>query len=458
MMPLSDLPGLRPERAPLARNWLKLAVLSLLASGLFSILLVLSRTPGIHKFIPWTDFFHIALVVHVDLSVVIWFLAFAGVFWTSIGQVPAWLNRAALWFMASGTAVIAIAPFLGADKPLMNNYVPVLLHPTFAWGGVMVLLGFGLLVLSALFARPPDVDPEDPQRMWRAGSFVAALISALALNALLSSYISTPRSLEPTAYFEFLFWGPGHLLQFTHSIFLLIAWLWLLQAGGFRILSSTRTGVMMLVLAGLPALAAPAIYFMFDVVSSGHQAAFTLLMKFGGLLLLPLGIVVVRSWLGGRDAVAGITSEQRIASAALLSSLLLFLAGGVIGFLIHGVNVVIPAHYHGSIVGVTLAFMGVAYLLLPRLGFDAPQARLAVWQPWIYGGGQLLHILGLAISGGYGNIQRKTAGAAQGLENLPELLGMGLMGLGGLIAIIGGLIFVILMLRAIWFRRAGEPA
>jgi cytochrome c oxidase subunit 1 len=39
--------------------------------------------------------------------------------------------------------------------------------------------------------------------------------------------------------------------------------------------------------------------------------------------------------------------------------------------MIRGVNVVIPAHYHGSIVGITLAFMGLAYVLLPRLGFAA---------------------------------------------------------------------------------------
>ena len=43
--------------------------------------------------------------------------------------------------------------------------------------------------------------------------------------------------------------------------------------------------------------------------------------------------------------------------------------GGLIGFLISGSNVTIPAHYHGSIVGVTLALMGVCYLLLPKLGY-----------------------------------------------------------------------------------------
>ena len=81
---------------------------------------------------------------------------------------------------------------------------------------------------------------------------------------------------------------------------------------------------------------------------------------------------------------------------------------------------------------------------------------MARWQPVVYGAGQLLHIAGLAASGAMG-IQRKTAGAAQGLENLPEIAGMGLMGLGGLVSIIGGLLFLIVMIRALWFapRQAG---
>jgi hypothetical protein len=67
---------------------------------------------------------------------------------------------------------------------------------------------------------------------------------------------------------------------------------------------------------------------------------------------------------------------------------------------------------------------------------------MAFWQPYIYGGGQLMHIIGLAWSGGYG-VQRKTAGVAQGVDRLGEIAGMGLMGLGGLVSVIGGLLFLV---------------
>ena len=120
--------------------------------------------------------------------------------------------------------------------------------------------------------------------------------------------------------------------------------------------------------------------------------------------------------------------------------------------MIQGANVVIPAHYHGSTVGVTLAFMGLAYVLLPQLGFGAAEGRMARWQPYVYGGGQLIHILGLAWSGGYG-VQRKVAGAEQALTTLPQKIGMGMMGAGGLIAVIGGIMFVLVLLRLMLKKR-----
>ena len=133
---------------------------------------------------------------------------------------------------------------------------------------------------------------------------------------------------------------------------------------------------------------------------------------------------------------------------------MLFAVGGVIGIFISGNNVKIPAHYHGSIVGVTLALMGLVYHLLPQLSYAAPVGRLATWQPVLYGAGQLMHITGLVWSGGYG-VQRKVAGAEQVLRTGGEITGMGLMGLGGLIAIIGGLLFVVVVIRAV---RGGNTA
>jgi heme/copper-type cytochrome/quinol oxidase subunit 1 len=96
--------------------------------------------------------------------------------------------------------------------------------------------------------------------------------------------------------------------------------------------------------------------------------------------------------------------------------------------------------------------MGLAYALLPRLGYAPPAPRLATLQPYLYGAGQLLHISGLLWSGGYG-VQRKVAGSEQILHTPQEIAGMALMGIGGLIAIAGGLLFIYVMLQAILRER-----
>ena len=109
--------------------WLMLALASLVGAGVFSILLVLARTPVVQKITPFIDFFRIALVVHVDLSVLIWLLSIAGVMWSlsSSRDLPGW-DRLSFWLAAAGTAIVIIAPFAGAADPLMNNYVPLLRH------------------------------------------------------------------------------------------------------------------------------------------------------------------------------------------------------------------------------------------------------------------------------------------------------------------------------------------
>ena len=65
-----------------------------------------------------------------------------------------------------------------------------------------------------------------------------------------------------------------------------------------------------------------------------------------------------------------------------------------------------------------------------------------------------MHVIGLAWSGGYG-VQRKTAGVAQGLDGISQTAGMGLMGLGGLISVVGGVLFLVVAYRSIRGRESG---
>jgi hypothetical protein len=257
-----------------------------------------------------------------------------------------------------------------------------------------------------------------------------------------------PDSLDGKAYYELLFWGGGHVIQFAWTLLLLVAWLLLADAVGLSVPLSPRV-IALLFGVGLAAVfVTPLIYLAYNVTSVEHHRLQTWLMRFGGgLAIAPVALaVLIALFRSGRSKRSD--AATRPLRAALVTSIVLFGVGGLIGYAIKGSDVRIPAHYHGAIVGVTVALMGVAYWLLPRLGFGQPPSRLATWQSYLYGGGQLLHITGLVWSGGYG-VQRKVADGAQVVRSLEQTLGMGLMGAGGLVAIVGGMLFVAAVTMAV---------
>jgi cytochrome c oxidase subunit 1 len=440
------LPAVSSEAAALARGWLALGLAALLASGVLSLLLVLARTPGVGAWLPAGDFFRTVLVVHVDLSVLVWFSAMAGALWSlqSRRRGLAW-GWVALGLAGGGTVLMTLATFVWRGTPLMANYIPVLDGPLFRNGLVLFGAGAAVLVLRTLAAAPPIGTAIGGAGALRFGLNAAAIAAAVALIAFAWSCVVVPRGLDARAYYEILFWGGGHALQFTWMLLMLVGWLALAQACSARLLLSPRVAVLLFAIGLVGVFATPYAYLVHPVASVEHREWHTWAMRFGGgLAVLPVALAVLPAW----RPRAGLRAEQQPLRAALVASMLLFAAGGVIGFAIRGSNVRIPAHYHGCIVGVTLALMGLVYHLLPRLGRRAPQGRLAVAQPLVYGAGQLIHIAGLVWSGGYG-VQRKVAGGEQALRSLGEIAGMGLMGLGGLVAIGGGLMFALVVWRAL---------
>ena len=433
-------------RRALAVRWLALGLAALIASGVLSILLVLSRTPGLQRVFPVADFFRVALVAHVDLSVLVWFLALAGMLWTLNGSSRAiGIGKLGLLLAAAGTATIALAPFLGQGRPVMANYIPVLDEPLFLAGLCAFAVGVGCVVLRGMATSLRVRTQLGGADALRFGLNASLVSTAVALLAFGWSLAAVPAALDAKAYYELLFWGGGHVLQFTWTLLMLVAWLWLADACGARIPLSPRVATLLFGIGLVSVFATPLIYLAYDVGSVEHHRLLTWLMRFGGGLAIPPVAVAVLWGIARQRPVA---PDARPLRAALIASVALFGAGGVIGFLIEGSNVRIPAHYHGCIVGVTIALMGLAYLLLPALGYARPAPRLATWQPYVYGGGQLLHITGLVWSGGYG-VQRKVAGSEQVLRTTQEIAGMGLMGVGGLIAVVGGILFVFVVLQAL---------
>jgi hypothetical protein len=436
------------RRRTLAAGWLVLGIASLLTAGLLAILLVLSRTPRVQDVFPFIDFFKVALVVHVDLSVTIWFLAFAGVLWTlNGGERFMGLGYAALCVSAVGTILIALSPFLGARHPLMNNYVPVLDDKIFLIAIAIFFTGFTLSSIRALLTIPLSGAAKTDDGAQRYGLYAGALIGLLAIGSLLWAYHTIPANTAALRYYELLFWGAGHLLQMLDTAIMLVAWVWLAKAAGLGLKSSPKVAVALYSILLGASLYAPIINHTQPIDSEEFIHRFTELMEWGiGAPVIGLSLLILPALLKTK-----IDENKTHLRAALIGSMVLFGAGGAIGFLISGANVTIPAHYHGVIVGVTLSFMGLTYYLLPQFGFNKPAVKLARLQAFIYAAGQLLHITGLAWGGGYG-IQRKVTGSAQALDTFKKSASMGLMGLGGVVAIAGGFLFLIVVLTAMRYK------
>src|SRR4051812_32500860 len=119
----------------LVKNWLIFAVTALTGAGIYSLAPVIFRGPFFKNILPVEAIFATSLVVHVDLSVLVWMLAIGGMLWSQFYQEKQHLfYKSAFYAAALGMALIALSPLTGNLNPLKNNYIPVLQNPVFFIG------------------------------------------------------------------------------------------------------------------------------------------------------------------------------------------------------------------------------------------------------------------------------------------------------------------------------------
>lgn len=431
-----------------AGNWLKLGVATLFIAGLYAALLAVARTPLVKDIVPSDDFFHVSLVIHVIFSNIFWFLAVAGALWNMNARDRFLPLGSVAWAVTTiGVVILAVSPFAGADHPVMSNYIPFLNSPVFFVGLAVSGIGFTLLVVRVIVSVP-KLMPGTREGSMRFGVYTAAHAANIAVLAFIWAFFTMPEAASSEGWYENLFWMGGHVLQFTHALLMLVAWMWLASASGVTLSASPRLVSCFFALALLTVAATPVAFVTLDSGSTAFQQWFTTHMQIGGAIAtVPLGLVVLWSLLAAGKAAV----EVRPLRIALIFSITLFALGGVMGFMLEESSTLVTAHYHSVTGAVTLAFMALVFDLLPRLGYGAVSCRLAKAQVYAYGVGQLLHVAGLAWAGGYG-MQRKVAGSGQSLDNLAQTLGMSLMGIGGLIATIGGILFLLIVIQSMRSR------
>lgn len=436
----------------ITKKWLMLAVWMLALSGIFSLIIVFARTPGLYNLPYIKKLFHGALVIHVDLLVLAWPLCIAAMMWSAFcpsklevqNKEHLVVNYAGMISIGLGALFLVAAPLDFAAEPLKNNYIPVITSHIFILGLLLLGIGAAALAFHAVYLNKRNAMTDvSLSAILNWGARGAALIVLFSLVAIYIGFENTPKDvLEPEQYYEYAFWAGGHIYQYAFTQIMMLAWLWVsycitkTELQSYQIVRAIMLLNTVIGCVGIYGILA------YETTSFEYNQFYTNHMIIGGglapVIFLAWLAVIHKKWRKNRPESAAVPTYLY---PALAISIALFLYGGFLGLLIQGQDVTIPAHYHGSTISVTIALMGFAYAYMPRLTENPLPIRLMKWQPIIYGGGQFLHITGLAISGGYGAL-RKTPGV-EGTAGAKAA--MGIMGLGGLLAVIGGLLFVYIM-------------
>lgn len=425
----------------LSRHWLLLGITSLAIAGLLSLPPVILRGSFFESHLPTKLIFDTSLILHVNLSVLVWLLAITASIWSLTARPYfAFVYRCLAWTATAGLGLMAVAVFFTAESlPVKNNYVPMLQNLPFILG--LALFGAATLINSIMVVCLQCY--QALKHPLHFGMLSAAVITMLTFLSFATSYhlIDPFSALGPLAYYEQLFWAGGHILQFVYVTLLIVVWLWNCGAEHIHPPFHTKILKILFVINLLLIIPAVLIQFKYDNLYESLEFFTHHMRGAGGIVPAIVGIPLLWCMLKH-------ISTARLASPVYVStlfSIILFGGGGLIGLAIEGTNTIIPAHYHGSIVGITIACMGLAYHLLPSLGYGTPAGKMATFQPWIYGIGQSLHVSGLALMGGYGAL-RKAPGTIQTIDTLAGKI---MFFSGGGLAILGGLLFVIVAYKAI---------
>lgn len=440
--------GVGPSR--LLAAWLALALASLVAAGLFAAVVAFARTPAVRLLGTAAGLFQLALVAHVTFALTIWFAAFAGTLWVyaawragyRLAAGASWAGWAAA---AAGTGLVAVPAFTASGTPYLSDYIPVIDHPLF-WAGLLaVFAGAALQAAAYLAAWARGRRRAEPLEALAAALAALAMIVAAATLAVsgLGLDPALPRSFQLRA----LVWGAGHVFQFVHTAGMIAVWaVATAVALGAGPEPARGRGALWLLAPFILAGGGLYLWWSPEALLTNRVVTSVVFTGLGGPTLALALPVVLAAWRRRR----ALPWSSPLFAGTLLS-LVLFAVGGLMGVLGFRQDTRVPAHYHGMVGAVTLAYMGLAPGLLELTGRRPWQPWLTRLQPYLYGLGVTGLMVGLYWAGG-----RSAPRKALGFDwaDAQALAALNLMGLGSALAILGGLAFILnLSLPLLRWRR-----
>jgi len=473
------------------------AVVALLIGGVLAIIMVLTRWQAVH--LVGAEDFYMYLTAHGLAMLVYWIIFFeiAVLYFASSTLLKSRLATprmgwAAFALMILGLVVNLVAVFKGDSTVMFTSYVPLPANPMFYLG--LILFAVGALIacfifLGTLVIAKGENTYEGSIPLVTFGALTAAVIAIFTIASgaiiLIPTFLWSVgyiKSIDPLMY-RTIWWGFGHSSQQINvaahvSIWYAIA---AIVFGAKPMSERVSRGAFLLYILFLQLASAhhllsdPGLGAEWKVFNTSYAMYLAVLASMIHGLTVPGAIEVAQREKG---YTKGLFEWIRKApwgnpafSGMMLSLLIFGFLGGISGvmmgteqlnMLIHN-TIYVPGHFHATVAtGTTLAFMAVTYFLVPTLfKRELILPGLAKWQPYLFGIGMAIFAVTMMGAGTLGVPRRHWDITFAGAPLPYEFPGaawlmLGIMGVAGLLAIVGGAAYILITVGSILFGKSIE--
>ena len=474
-----------------------LGVVFLLIGGIGALLLALTRWQTVHL-LP-VDWFYRILTLHGLNMLIFWILFFevAILYFaaTSLLNVKLYSVKTAwvsLIMMLVGAVMVDVTIMVGKADVMMTSYLPLLAHPAFYLGIILVAVGTLIAVFNyfaTLYKAKKEKTYQGSVPLVVFGATAAAIIAVVTL--LHGAITIVPTFLHSLGWiaqpdpiwYRMTWWGLGHMSQQVNVCAMVSVWYLLgaLTTGAKPLNETVCRGAFLLYIFFINLASAhhllvdPAISAGWKIWNTSYAMYLAVLASMIHGFTVPASVELAMREKGYVKGLFGWLTNapwRNPGFSAFFLSLVIFgFGGGITGVTLgtQQINIIahntlrIPGHFHVTVVGgTTLAFMGLAFYVVPLLFqreyIFKPLARL---QPYLFGLGITVMAMGMSFAGSMGVSRRSWDIEAAGSTYGPAAhLFLAAVGIGGVLAFLGLLLFILLTVGTLLIGRripAGQP-